>query len=524
MTDPRLQFVLDECTLPTGKRVGESLDRDPWVVDRFLGPIFETRKGKPRYSLVYAEMSRGSWKSGGVAACAVAESVLFPGTDCVIVATDADQARIDLDALDLYVRSNRRLQSLFVSKDRGDTRHVEGGSRIRVIAADVPGAWGLGGTHPRFRVYAEELSEWRNETLWGALASATGKAPDAQIVVASNAGFAKERSWQWRIRETARREPWGYLYSPKGPHASWISKEWVERQKALLPPLVFDRVIRNSWTAESGDFVSRQQWRRCVEPGLRPSGRGSARRHFGGLDLGLTRDRTAFAIVHLEGERVVLDELLVFEGSREDPVEIAAVERAVLDANRRFGGLQVLADPWQAEGSVQKLKRAGVRVSTFTFSSRSIAGLSRVLYESISEASLRVFQDEALEEEILGLQVRETPDGWKFDHRASGYSDRAVALAMALSAASKMRRSGQPIRVSPLQRSRWPAGQPRRALPVTGPPSEAELNDRLGIPVTPPDAAAQPIGALRVYSPESVRQAERRMLGPSWGRRRRKLR
>jgi hypothetical protein len=51
------------------------------------------------------------------------------------------------------------LQALFKSRDRGDTRHIEGGSRIRVIAADVPGAWGLGGTHPRFRVYCEELSE-----------------------------------------------------------------------------------------------------------------------------------------------------------------------------------------------------------------------------------------------------------------------------------------------------------------------------------------------------------------------------
>lgn len=85
-----------------------------------------------------------------------------------------------------------------------DTRHVEGGSRIRVISADVPGAWGLGGTSQRFRVFCEELSEWRSEELWSALASATGKAPDAQIVIASNAGWDRDRSWQYRIRETAR--------------------------------------------------------------------------------------------------------------------------------------------------------------------------------------------------------------------------------------------------------------------------------------------------------------------------------
>lgn len=55
------------------------------------------------------------------------------------------------------------------------------------------------------------------------------KDPDAQIVVASNAGYNKDRSWQYEVRETARIKSWGHLFSPPGPHASWISKEWVER-------------------------------------------------------------------------------------------------------------------------------------------------------------------------------------------------------------------------------------------------------------------------------------------------------
>jgi len=162
VTDPRLQFILDECVLPTGKRVGESIENDPWVTEKFLCPIFETnRKGLPKHSLCYLEMGRGSWKSGGLAAVAIAEAVLFPGTDVIVCAVDVDQAKIDLDALDGYLRQNPRLQALFKSRDRGDTRHVEGGSRIRVISADVPGAWGLGGTSQRFRVFCEELSEWR---------------------------------------------------------------------------------------------------------------------------------------------------------------------------------------------------------------------------------------------------------------------------------------------------------------------------------------------------------------------------
>lgn len=504
MSDARLELILSEIVLPTGKTVGASIADDPWVVKSFLQPVFATnRKGLPKYTLVYLEMGRGSWKSGGLAACAVAECVLFPQTDVVICASDRDQAKIDLDALDGYLRANPRLGALFTSRDRGDTRHVEGGSRIRVISADVPGAWGLGGTHPRFRVYCEELSEWRDEALWGALASATGKARDSQVVIASNAGFDRDRSWQWKIRESARREKWGYLYAPRGPHASWISPAWVAQQRALLPPLIFDRVITNSWTSQSGDFITAEQWRRCVEPGLRPAGSGSAARHFGGLDLGLTRDRTAFAIVHVRGEEVVLDELLVFEGDRADPVEIAAVERAVFDAYRRYPRLEVLVDPWQAAGTVQKLKKAGRRIGTFTFSSRSIAGLSRVLYESVSDASLRVFEDVELEREVLGLMVRETADGWRFDHRGGGYSDRCVALAMALSAAVKTRRTHQPLRTSSAVASK--SGRRRRR------PSRHGLV--LGGDGVYTSANTDPSTGMPSYTRAQIGQLEHKLLG-----------
>jgi phage terminase large subunit-like protein len=504
MSDPRLQFVLDECILPIGKAVGEAIAKDPWVTDKFLGPIFErNRKGFPKHSLCYLEMGRGSWKSGGLAATAIAEAVLFPQTEIIICAVDVDQAKIDLDALDGYIRQNPRLAALFKSRDRGDTRHVEGGSRIRVISADVPGAWGLGGTSHRFRVYCEELSEWRSEELWSALASATGKAPDSQIVVASNAGWDRQRAWQFRIRETARVERWGYLYAPPGPHASWISPEWVEQQKALLPPIAFERVILNRWTSQTGDYISRSAWRRLVDPGLHPVARGSHGRYFGGLDLGLTRDRTAFAICHVEHQRIVLDALEVWEGTPADPVSIVAVENHVRDAYRRFPGLVVHADPWQAEGTVQKLSRGGHRIEKFRFSQASIHHLSRVLYECAQDESLRVYEDDGLEQEVLGLQVRETPEGWRFDHRAGGYSDRVVALAMALQAAvrTRVRRAGKTWSSFAVTRSRQegtrqlPEGFVWKGAGVVADPSLAERPD------PPPGFAYAPSGYLVRRSP-----------------------
>jgi hypothetical protein len=123
------------------------------------------------------------------------------------------------------------------------------------------------------------------------------------------------------------------------------------------------------------------------------------------------------------------------------------IEHAVVDAARRFPGLQVAADPWQLKGSIERLRAGRVRIAEFVFSTGSVQKLSTALYHAITSAALRVFPDAELEREILGLTVVESAAGWRFDHRAGSYSDRAVALAMALQAAQRSGGSGFSISV-----------------------------------------------------------------------------
>ena len=426
----KVRFVLEQIVLPDGRTVGEATSADPWIVEELLGPAFAVNDaGLPVFALVDFELARGQWKSGGAAAIALTEAVLEPGTEVVIAAGDVDQAAIDLTHLDGYTVRSASLAPLV--RSRGNERLVEGGSRIRVISSDAPTAWGLGGTHRRFRIICDELTVWKSEDLWAALVSSTGKVRDAQTIILSNAGFDAERSWQWRVREAARTELWGHLYAPSGIVASWITPAWVEQQRALLPPAAFERVIANVWTTGSGDFVTAEQWRVCVDERLsrRETGTGP---HHAGLDLGLTKDRTALAIVHRDGNQVVLDELDVWQGTKAEPVSITHLERAIADASRRFPGLRISADPWQLKGSIERLQRERVNIDEFTFSASSVQKLSTTLYGAISSGTLRVYPDLELEREVLGLRVIENAGGWRFDHRTGGYSDRAVAVAMAI--------------------------------------------------------------------------------------------
>ncbi|MGH3053938.1 MAG: hypothetical protein ACRDL7_03050, partial [Gaiellaceae bacterium] len=159
MTDG-LAFVEKEIVLADGRTVGEGLVSDPWIRDRLLVPILAVDEaGLPRYRLVYLELPRGHWKSGGAAAIATAEAALHPSTDVVVGAADTEQARIILENVAGYLRLNAALGALFTS--RRDEFFTEAGSRIRVISSDAPSAYGLGGTHRRFRVITDELTTWK---------------------------------------------------------------------------------------------------------------------------------------------------------------------------------------------------------------------------------------------------------------------------------------------------------------------------------------------------------------------------
>jgi phage terminase large subunit-like protein len=481
-----LTFVKEQIVLADGDAVGDRLAADPWIERDLLAPAFaRDEHGLPRHRLVYVELPRGHWKSGGVAAIGTAEAALHGSTDVVIAAADSDQARIVLENVDGYLARNPTLGALFRSKR--DERLTDSGSRIRVISSDAPTAFGLGGTHKRFRLICDELTAWRDDALWIALISATGKVGDVQTLVLSNAGFDAERSWQWEVRKTAEQSDYDYLFAADGVIASWITQEWVERMRELLPSAAFDRLIGNEWTSGAGDFVTAEQWARCIDERLAPNARGRTTKQYAGLDLGLTKDRTALAIVHRDGDEVVLDELGVWQGTSAEPVSITVIERAVADAAQRFPGLQVSADPWQLKGSIERLRDQSVRIVDFTFSASSVQKLSATLHHAITSAALRVYPDRELEREILGLRVIETPSGWRFDHRSGAYSDRAVALAMAITAAQSARtgtmsthvpRRQIPRRLDGLTYADRVAARRRAALER---PGERELAATLGV-------------------------------------------
>src|SRR5439155_15531368 len=91
------------------------------------------------------------------------------------------------------------------------------------------------------------------------------------------------------------------------------------------------------------------------------------------VDLGAGHDPGVIAVGHVEGEVACIDVLRTFQGSREEPVQLAAVEATLKDLARRFHLTRVRVESWQGMSAVQSLTRHGLNVELFTPTQKSNA-------------------------------------------------------------------------------------------------------------------------------------------------------
>jgi phage terminase large subunit-like protein len=372
---------------------------------------------------------RGGSKTTDLAAVAIAALLeqLPAGGRAYAFAVDADQAGLLLEAIAGFTARTDGLAGALTVENYKATVNLSGAA-LRIMSADGASAYGL----TPHMVIVDEFAQWPTtpgpRRLWTAIASAVPKVAGARLVILTTAGDPAHPAH--KVLVDAKSSPRWRVHEVPGP-VPWISAEALAEQKRLLPESQFRRLHLNQWVTSEDSLVDAEDLAACVTlDGPVDPRPGVAYRI--GVDLGLKKDRTAVAVCHLDGVVVVLDRLLVFQGTRRHPVRLDDVEAAVFEAARRYNGARVHLDPWQAVGLGQRLSRRGVRVDEYTFSAQSVGRLASTLFRLLRDRHVALPDDEELLDELANVRLRETSPGvLRMEHDPDKHDDRAIALALA---------------------------------------------------------------------------------------------
>ena len=445
----------------------------------------------------YLERPRGHSKTSDLALLVAAAIALSPRPiRAVGAAADADQAALLRQAIKRLVELNPRLDAgrTFLLED-GKTKvkgllevqerrvvNTRSGSTLELLTSDAASTYGLLNVD---LFVLDELTHWKSEEFFTALYSAAAKRKHAQLIVISNAGFGMGHSWHWRVREVARTDPAWYFSRLDGPQASWITPDRLEEQRRMLPELAYRRLWLNQWTTGQGDALNQDDVTAAVAlPGpLAAPEQGWT--YFGGLDLGVSRDRSAFVVIGLHSgaleaqppdeparsptTRAMLE--LGLLRPREAPVpefierpgtnklklarcvawrppgggeklDLALVEQAILALHRLFNLQAVCFDPYQAIYLSQILARAGVPMREVAFTGSALQEMASALVDRFAGGTLALYPDDDLLAELRRLRIVEKSYGLRLDSQRGkdGHGDRATSLALSVLAAKRFGR------------------------------------------------------------------------------------
>lgn len=419
------------------------------------------------YRYAFIERLRGSSKSTDAAISAA--YVLFASLRRLrgtIAAVDREQASLILDAVGKLLSLNPFLKDyLSIRTDKIFNPHTE--SMVKVISGD---SWSSFGLLVDFVLF-DEVSHLRDSSLWESLVSASAKREQCVFVSMCNAGW--QDHWLWKVREKIRQSSSWYFsrQDPVTERPSWLSAEKLEEQRQILPSPTYRRLFENTWIESSGDALEVSD--------IEAAFSGTSTTPDGwqvvcGIDIGLKRDRSAVVIcgkhtgtseeiVHepklSDRQRAMIDlglleapeveyefietpstgryrvfDLFEWQGSKDRPVSLEAVERVLLDIHRQYPGAVFGYDPHQSQYLAQRCAKAGLAMLEVPFTAKNLVSMCSQTLTIFNQRRIDLPEHESLKRDLQALRVKEMTYGCRLDadRSAAGHADLGTSLGICL--------------------------------------------------------------------------------------------
>jgi phage terminase large subunit-like protein len=445
-------FIERYVTVPKGTGARRRLKLRPWQREIIHAVMDEPR---PRQALV--SIPAGNGKSTLAAALGLygllADRV--EGAQVLVIASDERQARIILNTARRMVELDPALYSrVQIFKDHLTEPYTD--STFMALPAD-PGA--LQGWDPSLAI-VDELHVVTDDT-FEAMAARAGKREQSLLLAISTPPKAgQDDSVMRRLVDHGRagHDPSFYFREFMAPpgcevddEAAWevanpALDDFLHRDalRATLPPKMRENAFRRyrlgQWVAQDDAWLPDGAWAACADP-TRSVADGVE--VVIALDGSFSRDCTALVVVTVtDRPHVELYRLWEApEGARDWRVPIVAVEDAIRAACSRWRVLEVAADPYRWQRSLEVLDGDGIPVHEFFQNAARMGPATARFYQLVVDGELTHDGDPRLARHMANAILKADSRGARLakEHKDSKRRiDAAVAAVMAVHRAAEL--------------------------------------------------------------------------------------
>lgn len=396
-----------------------------WQREAF-GEACRREHGRFVHRLAGISVARGNGKSWGAAAVGLWRLVTQPGCTVLSVALDYEGAKVILAHAKTMVRGSEKLAAVIDEKET-QLSVPETGSRWLIRSSDHLSSRGL---HPDI-VILDEAGWAQSDDLFTSLLASQASARDPLALVVSTVG-RRQSGPLWSVKQAAEAEDGETYWFHRSDNPSpLVTESFLARAKRLLLPSVYSREHCNVWVDAADSYVTAAEVDRAMASGrTQQEGTSGAQTYHVAVDLGLVSDPTVVSVGHAEGNTVVLDHVVMLQGTRKEPVQLAAVEQVIRSLCTRFRVVKVEVESWQGAATAQRLAAAGLPVTIVTPTPKLLQEQWSALASRFANGTVELFPHPRLREELLGLVVEVTASGPRVVDRGRAHQDVSTTVRM----------------------------------------------------------------------------------------------
>lgn len=332
-----------------------------------------------------------------------------------------------------------------------------------IVGAVLKRVAAVAGTNDGQNIYVvicDELHEWPgapNDTVgrkgrdcWNVLTNGVGARRQPLILQITTAGFDPQTVcyeqydycqrvkkgeiederyhffWVEAPKEADHKDP--KVWAAANPsYGVTVHEEFFLDQVKKKPENVFRRYFLNQWTEAQSAWLPPGAWAGCKEPGATiPDGAVV----YLTVDVGIKKDSSAIAILHLRDDGKVMVKAEVFKPAGDGtPLELATLEDRIRKLAGQYQVQGVVYDRWSFERSAQQLSDEGLLMIEFPMTNERTVPASSRLYEAIVGGKIVHDGDPILAAHVAAGAVKETERGWRL---VKGKVNRAIDALIAL--------------------------------------------------------------------------------------------